>query len=205
MKTRNRTKREVLSQHQSYRRIYSADSKGQIALVFELCEKHLRRFPDDCAAWVLYGMARTEMSQYDAAERDLRRAIALCPKRGLQTVFTQMGQLFEVKGNFKKAEFWYRRASRHDLDDATYHIFLGHISFRQGRLVKAETHYRRAIKCSEGSIDEAYFNLGGVLLARKRYKEAINCYRKAIEIDPHYGIAKKRLKDAELALEVMSA
>ncbi|HEU0039702.1 MAG TPA: tetratricopeptide repeat protein, partial [Verrucomicrobiae bacterium] len=62
------------------------------------------------------------------------------------------------------------------------------------------SHYRSALKCSEGCIEEAYFNLGGVLLAHRRYEEAIECYRKALNIDPKYGIAKKRLRDAELAL-----
>ena len=51
-----------------------------------------------------------------------------------------------------------------------------------------------------GSIDEAYFNLGGILLGRRNYLEAIKCYKEALKIDPKYQIAKERLEDAELAL-----
>ena len=51
-----------------------------------------------------------------------------------------------------------------------------------------------------GCIDEAYFNLGGYLLSLKRYSEAKECYQKAIELDPDYDIAYKRLADVNRTL-----
>jgi tetratricopeptide (TPR) repeat protein len=34
----------------------------------------------------------------------------------------------------------------------------------------------------------------------QRYQEAGDCYRKALELDPDYEIAKERLNDVELIL-----
>ncbi|MEY2467075.1 MAG: hypothetical protein QOD03_1596, partial [Verrucomicrobiota bacterium] len=186
----------MLTQKQKYKRISAAFNKGLIALVVELCKKYLHQFPDDYFAWMWYGMAKTQLHRYDEAETAICRAMALWQKPGLQVALRQMGDLFKAKGDFEKAEYWYRRASRHKPGSTVDHIFAGDVAFQDGRLKLAELNYRRAIKCSTGPIEEAYFNLGGVLVAKRRYQEAIKCYRKALMIDPKYRIAAKRLKDA---------
>ena len=61
--------------------------------------------------------------------------------------------------------------------------------------------YRRCRdQCEGGPVDEALFNLGGVLLAVGRFQEAADCYERALEIDPEYEIAKERLEDVRLIL-----
>jgi tetratricopeptide (TPR) repeat protein len=64
--------------------------------------------------------------------------------------------------------------------------------------------YRRALKCSEWFLAEAYFNLGGILLCERNYSEAIKYYQEALKIDPKYKIAKERLDDAKLAQLLMN-
>jgi len=110
------------------------------------------------------------------------------------------GHLFQAKGELKQAAFWYRKALGRNPKDATWHIFLAINAFKRGLLKQAERYYRRALKCSEGCLEEAYFNLGGILLGRRNYSEAIKCYEEALKIDPKYKIAKERLDDAKLAL-----
>jgi protein O-GlcNAc transferase len=190
-----------ITQQQSLKRITAAEKKGLTALVVELCEGHLRSFPDDRFALLWFAMAKTELSQYSQSEKAIRRAISLGRrnKRFLALAFKQMGSLSDARGDLKSAGAWYRRALRAN-PKYDYCIYLGHVAFKQGLLKKAESYYRKAIKHPASCVDEAYFNLGGVLLAKRRYQEAIKCYRKALKIDPNYGIAKKRLEDAELAL-----
>jgi tetratricopeptide (TPR) repeat protein len=65
--------------------------------------------------------------------------------------------------------------------------------------------YRRALKCSKGCLEEVYFNLGGTLLGKRKYSEAIECYQEALKIDPKYKIAKERLDDAKLALLILNS
>ena len=183
----------------SYNQIPLAFDRGQIAVVVELCKKRLRNLPNDGFVWLWYGMAQTELARYAEAEKAIRRAIKLCPQ-ALPNAYVQMGHIFKAKGEPKRAVLWYRKALKHKPNDASYHIYLGSNAFNQGLLGQAEAHYRRALKCSEGSLDEAHFNLGGVLLARRNYPEAVKCYQEALKIDPKYKIAKKRLEDAKLAL-----
>jgi tetratricopeptide (TPR) repeat protein len=44
-------------------------------------------------------------------------------------------------------------------------------------------------------VEEAYFNLGLILRAEGKYEEALECFERAIEIDPQYTLAKQARKD----------
>src|ERR1700733_5025274 len=150
-------------------------------------------------------MAQIDLARYVAAEKPIRRAIVLCPQQKLQIAYLRMGHLFNLKGDFKQAAIWYRKAVNQKPQDATYHIFLADNFFKRGLLKQAETYFRRVLKCSEGSLEEAYYNLGGILLGERKYSEAIECYQEALKIDSKYKIAKKRLDDAKLALLLMNS
>lgn len=184
----------------SFNQIRLAEERGQTAVVIELCEKHLLKFPKHGPAWLHYGMALVTLAQYPMAEKAIQRAVELCPQTALAFPYLQMGHLIEASGDFKRAAVWYRKAAKHKPGDATFHIFLGGNAWKRGLHKQAEAHLRRALKCSEGCLDEAYFNLGGIFLGRRNYAEAIKCYREALKIDPKYKIAKERLEDVELAL-----
>jgi tetratricopeptide (TPR) repeat protein len=187
----------------SFDQIHLADDRGQTAVVVELCKKHLQKFPKHGSAWLRYGMALVQLAQYAEAERAIRQAITLCPQKALAIAYAQMGHLVQAKGDFKQAAIWYRKAVMHRPNDATFHIFLGSNAFKRGLHKESEAHYRRALECSEGCLEEAYFNLGGILLGKRKYSEAIECYEEALKIDPKYKIAKERLDDAKLASLMM--
>jgi Tfp pilus assembly protein PilF len=79
----------------------------------------------------------------------------------------QLGHLVEAKGDFKQAAVWYRKAVKQKPQDADYHSFLGHNAFKHGLLKQSEAHYRRALKCSEGCLDEAYLIWVGFYLVKE--------------------------------------
>ena len=174
-------------------------------VVVELCKKHLRKFPKHGPAWLRYGMVLVALAQYAPAEKAIRRALQLCPTKSLSFPYVQLGHLVEARGDFKQAAVWYRKAAKHRPKDANFHIFLGSNAWKRGLHKQSEVYYRRALKCSEGSLEEAYFNLGGILLGKRKYPEAIECYQEALKIDPKYKIAKERLNDAKLALLLVNS
>lgn len=184
----------------SFDQIRLADDRDQTAVVVELCRKHLRKFPGHGPAWLRYGMALVALARYVEAERAIRRAIQLCPAKSLSFPYLQMGNLIEAKGNFKLAAVWYRKAAKLRPGDATFHNYLGSNAWKRGLHKQAEKYFRQAVECSEGCLEEAYFNLGGIFLGKQNYPEAIKCYREALKIDPKYKIAKQKLEEAELAL-----
>lgn len=116
-------------------------------------------------------------------------------------VVAQRGHLLEARGDFLGAEQLFMQAHQLDPDDATCLIYAGSVAFRRGDIGRAEALARQATECSDGCIDEAWFNLGGYLLSAKRYSEAADCYRRALDIDPNYDIARERLSDVGLILK----
>ena len=116
------------------------------------------------------------------------------------SVLAQRGHLLLHKGHFADAKAKYLDAYDLEPDEATWLIFAASAAFHLGDIEGAEQLARRATECSEGCIDEAWFNLGGYLLSQKRYEEARDCYRRALAIDPDYEIAKKRLSDVDKIL-----
>ena len=184
---------------EDWKQICLADERGQTAVVIELCKKYLCQFQNDGFAWVWYGMAQTKLFRYTEAEKAIRQAFKFCPKKGLPVVYVQMGEIYKGKGDFKKAAFWYRKALKQKPQDATYYIYLGDNAFKCGLFKEAKNYFRNALKCSEGCLDEAYFNLGGILLGERNYSEAVKCYEQALKIDPKNKTYKERLDDAKLA------
>ena len=180
--------------------ITAADEAGQIAYTRHLCELYLEAHPDHVPILIIYASNLISLAQYSAAEAALDHAQPLAPIERLHFVLAQRGHLLEAKGDFLGAEELFMQAHKLKPDDATYLIYAGSVAFRRGDINRAQKLAGKAADCSDGCLDEAWFNLGGYLLSAKRYGDAADCYRKALEIDPDYEIARERLEDVELIL-----
>ncbi len=188
-------------QELEYQDICDADDKNLSAYVLLLCCEYLETHPEHGAAWCRKGAALVELCRYSEAEEALNKSLEYCPKNKVNVVLSQFGHLEEARGNYAKARLWFMKSHEEDPNDATYLIFVGSTFMKEGNLEKAEKFHSKAITLSDGCIDEAYFNLGGVYLAQERYNEAKDCYLKALEIDPEYKNAKEWLYDVECVIK----
>jgi tetratricopeptide (TPR) repeat protein len=186
---------------QQRKEIEKAFKRREPALVIVLAETYLKKYPDSGIALFYYGRSLMDFHRYKEAEVTFKKIIEMTDS-GFRTLpYKAMGDLCAETGDLRKAAEWYRKAQKLDPNEASHHIFIGVMHFRAGKLAEAEQCFRAALLCKEGCFDEAYFNLGSVLVARGRYEEAVECYQKAIEIDPKYKEAKACLKDVEKAIE----
>ena len=183
------------SHTRSNQAITDADECDQIYLVRELCEAHLAKDPDDC--WILEVYSRTlcSMALYAEAESAINRAEKHVSEKLMKWIVSRKGSIRECQGKFDQAETLFLEAHQLDPQEATFLIFAGSCAFRQGEIIRAEEFARQATQCERGAIEEAFYNLGGYLSCQKRYQEALDCYERALEIDPEYKIAAERLED----------
>ena len=128
----------------------------------------------------MLGQGLTGVTRYEEAELALKNAIEHARPDQLRIPYTEMGHLFKAAGDYHRAEAWYRRSVEAAPDVAGGHIYLGGILAWQGRLDEAEAAYRRATRCDSGCFEEAYLNLGFVLIARERFEEAAVCLEEAL-------------------------
>ena len=179
-----------------------ADDSNLIGLSRYLCERILESDPNNPQILTNYARHEISLGQYKAAKEALDRAEKNVSPEKLKFIYAQRGHLLENMGKFIEAEQLFLKA--HDLDqtDATFLIFAASAAFREGEIERAEIHARKATLCKEGSIDEAFFNLGGYLLSQRKYVEAKECYKKVLKIDPNYEFAKERLEDVSNILKV---
>ena len=188
-----------------FRELDEASNQGLNATAIELAERFLREYPKSGWAWFVYGNALASFSRYNEDETALRRAIKHVPTEHLHFVYGHLGHLFHKKGNYRKAALWYEKAAILRLGNADYLNYLGAALADDGNLVQASKCFRRATKSKNGAIDEAYYNLGCMLAAERKYSNAQACFIKALEIDPKYKLAKQALRDIQRVLEIKMA
>jgi len=183
----------------------AADLAENWALSRFLAEKHLDAFPNHGPTLVTYARALITFAQYERASEVLDHAENVVEGPAMIYVYSMRGTLLEEQGRYKDAEHNYLRAHEMAPQDSAFLIQAAGCAYQQGDHARAEQLARQAVECDDRFLDEAYFNLGGSLLAQGRFKRARECYVKALEIDPDYEIARKRLEDLDQVLEAQKS
>jgi tetratricopeptide (TPR) repeat protein len=178
-----------------------AYDNDHMASAVELVKCYLVHFPDDDKAWFAYGDALRVIGLYGAAAIALRNAEKLCPVDVKWTVQARLGLLFQDKGDRTSAERWYATAlTSTEATKVSWLWVLRGANFAASELFDEAEHCHRqaiAVNCED---DEAYFNLGCVLLAKGQYKGAQCAAERALQLSPDYHEAfelMNRLEDVD--------
>jgi len=180
-----------------YEELDHAEYSGFVCYACHLCERILKE-KEHGATLIRYAANLMALARYDSALKALARAESVCPDPLLGHVFAHRGHILEAQGKFADAEAWFVKANNEDPEDAGFLIYMASVICKQGDVSRAEKVIRKAIACSRGAREEAYYNLGGYLLMQCKYEEAHESYRKALAIDPTYSEAQNRLEDLNL-------
>ncbi len=120
-----------------------------------------------------------ENNQLDAAEKQLRAALAIQPEYPSAQI--NLAAIAQSKGNFAEAEkLWL--AALAVRDDAAAHANLGNLLVRQHRTEEALPHFECAARLEPRDIG-ANQNLGAALLTVGKLAEAETAFRKVMELD----------------------
>ena len=190
---------------QRYREITSAADKELNATVVELAEVYLKDFPDSQGAWSMYSFALYRTDRIKDAKKALHKLLKLTGEsdENFSWYLCRMGRIYEDSGHFHKAIEWFHKAHLANPLEATFLIYKGVLFLRTEKYDEASKTLIEATKCSEGCIEEAFYNLGVVRIAQKRYEEALVCFENAIEIDRKYKEAKQQFKDMQQVLSIL--
>ena len=185
---------------QRFRELRVVVSKGLNASIIELAQEYLRDFPRHGLVWIDYGNALANLGRYKEARTALLRAVKHFPAEYIDIPYYYLGRLYKNAGNHRRAVEWYKKASEVAPQRVDYFIVLGVAYTNLEKISEAEASFERAIKCKEGMMDEAYYNLGVILAGQSKYKKASACFEKALQLDPKYKLAKQALEDIRTAL-----
>ncbi len=165
-------------------------SQGDFKQAIELFRQAVQLEPDASSHRLELGLALTEHRQFAEAQTVLRGIL----KRdiGNPDAWLQIGNIHTEQGQFKLAASAYESAirARPGFLQAINNTCV--LLRKLGRLEEAELHLRKAIQEND-SFSGLYDTLGNVLKDAGQPGEAIDCFRKAVELDPANALTHSNL------------
>jgi tetratricopeptide (TPR) repeat protein len=170
-------------------------------------ERSMRTLGADAKYRHNHALMLAQAGRLDAAERELRTAIALDPAGAASHYY--LGLVCQRLGRPADAAAAFRDGVAKAPDDPLLAASHGNSLLEQGDVAGAVEWLRRAVARDPRSA-AAHSNLGNALRASGRVEEAIATYRRAVELDPRYapawfnlGLALRAAGDGDGAFEAL--
>lgn len=148
--------------------------------------------PDMDWAWARLGSTCGNLGEYAAGLAALNKAIALNPNR--PSYYLMLGSFHDRFSNYDDAAEAYRRAARLDPSNRMAWNNLGGVLLKLHETDAAADALRRALALADNGSTRA--NLGMVYFMAKKYAEATEEYRRAVELQPDKSVHWGNLGDA---------
>ena len=142
---------------------------------------------------MLYAGALVKLDRALDAREAFKLALRLLPTSRHRRIYNALAALELHADRYTAAEEYCRLAITLAPDHASAYIYLGVCYMSTDRIAEAEIQFTRATTCTDGAIDEAWYNLGRAQSVLGRTREAEISYRRALEIDPEYETALEEL------------
>jgi arylsulfatase A-like enzyme/Tfp pilus assembly protein PilF len=136
---------------------------------------------------------RLQLAMGQFGSGDFRSAAAtlqevLASERDIPLLYEYLGASFMRLEEWSNAEKVYRRALEQGIESAALRVDLGLIHAQRGDLVGAEHEFLAALSLDDVSV-AAHYRLADLYRSRRRHTKAIDQYRQALAINPHYVYA----------------
>jgi len=141
------------------------------------------------------GLAMLNLDAYQEAERCFVLAVNLRPDFAF--AHSNLGKLYEAQKRLQDAEAYFKKALRLDPELAPAHANLGAVLVAQGLDKAAEAACRTAIELDAG-LSDAWSNLGNALVGQKKYSSAIECFTRAMQLNPDLHYLRSELMEARM-------
>jgi tetratricopeptide (TPR) repeat protein len=155
------------------------ERKGDTQLALEQYEAARTEDAENVDVLLCVAGVNATLRQFDAAERELRRAARLDPTRA--AVYSQLGTVNFRRGLYAQAEQELKRAIELDPTDAHAYFHRGEALNQLYRVDEALDMLERAVALQPG-IPRAYYIMGILFDKKGRSREAADMYRRAREV-----------------------
>ena len=116
--------------------------------------------------------------------------------------FYNLGLLASGQEKLEIARTYLEKALSLKKDDVDILTALGTVHLKAGGVVEAEKLFQKALKIGENEV--LYNNLGTIFFRRKDYLKAKEFYRKALDINPDYQVARENVALANFYLAMLT-
>ena len=156
-----------------------------------------RRGP--AAAWFHYAvLAAAARGDHTAAGALLTEALLAHPHCAV--LHNDAALLHERRGEYAEAAAAVERGLHEDAAIAQLHKNAGDYHYRAGRYDDALDAYARATKGAPALGADVYFKLGNIRFRRGESADAVECWERALELDPDHALVRTNLAAVRAAL-----
>jgi tetratricopeptide (TPR) repeat protein len=154
-------------------------ARGEDVLAAEQLEAARTSEPEDVGLIVELAQIQTTLRRFDAAERELRRALRFAPD--VSDVHLALGVISFRRGLYTQAEQELKRALELDPESGSAYFYRGEALNQLSRVDEALEMLERAVK-RQPENGRAYYVMGILYDKKSRPQEAAAMYRKAREV-----------------------
>ncbi|MGH7178172.1 MAG: tetratricopeptide repeat protein [Tepidisphaeraceae bacterium] len=146
--------------------------------------------PNYLPAMYRLAVVQTFLKQYPQAIEAWKRYVAA--SNGSADSYNDLGYTYELAGHSSEAEAAYRAGLARDPSNGPCNINLGLLLVRTDRVNEGALFLEKTLKPAE-----VHYNIGSVYQQLGKKEQAIEEFRKALELDPSMKEAKARLKQLQ--------
>jgi len=174
------------------------NEKGDLERALFNFQKAAQLKPDSYEANYNAGTAYLKKGDYENAIIHLQKAVLLKPESDEANF--NLGNAYFKKNAFDDAMPYFKKSIEQNPTHIKAYQSIGMILYMQGRPEEAETYFKHALLNDTPESAISYNYLGAIFLKRHNIHDALINFKKAVELDPEYGDAKKNLEKLEQAL-----
>ena len=131
-------------------------------------------------------------------EKDFQRALALLSEADAKEpnnaeILFKIGYILQQTNDNDEALNYYKQALEVDRNNEFIHNSMATIYRANGEFVSAKMHLHESIEIDDEN-PITYYNFGNLLVEMQHPDEAIEMYKKALEINPDFSEAKEELE-----------
>ena len=163
---------------------------GDINEAMKCFNKVLKIDPNDIDVHVNLGKIFADRGQYDKAMSHYNKVIQIKPDE--VSTYVHLGVMLANQGRIDEAISLYRKAIERKMEyPSQLHVGLGTYLLQQGKIEEAIYEFDYAVKLKPDAL--TFNNLGVALGLKGRTDEAMQCHKKAIQLDPKNAEARYNL------------
>ena len=132
-----------------------------------------------------------ELKEYDKALAFLTEADA--KEKNNPDILFKIAYILQQKGEDIEAIKNYKKALEIDNNNEFIHNAMASIYRKNGEFTSAKIHIKASLEI-DNTNPITFYNYGNLLVDMESFEEAINMYKKAIELNPNFIEAKEELK-----------
>jgi tetratricopeptide (TPR) repeat protein len=136
-------------------------------------------------------------------EEDYQKALALLNEAnekasGNSEVLFKIGYILQKTGDNEESLKYYKEALEVDKENEFIHNSMASIYRENGEFTSAKMHLKASLDIDANN-PITYYNYGNLLVDMNHNEEAIEMYKKALEIDPEFEEAAKEIENLKSA------